>query len=77
MPIEKQITPEQALKRISDMCNLQEDNIVSAEDAVKNSYNNPVQALGTSVIIDRRIIEGLTSALREAKDACDLKITLG
>jgi len=77
MPITKQLTPEQALKRIADVCKLQNTNIVIAEKAVADSYANPSSPAGPNVTLHRQVPEGLTSALKEILDASDLNITIG
>lgn len=77
MPITKTLTPEQALKRIADVCKLQNTNIVLAEKAVVASYANQNSPAGPNVILHRQVPEGLASALKECLDATDLTITIG
>lgn len=77
MPITKQLTPQEALKRIADVCKLQADNIAAAKLAVAASFNSPNSADGPNVTLHRNVVEGLESALTEILDASDLTITIG
>lgn len=77
MPITKQLTPTEALKRIQDVCKLQANNIAIAEKAVAASYQNQNSPAGPNVTLHRQVPEGLTSALKEILDATDLSITIG
>jgi hypothetical protein len=78
MPITKTLTPDQALKRIADICVLQKANREAAEKLVKFSFdglNSPEE--GPNIKLHRNIVEGLTTALVEILDATDLNITIG
>lgn len=81
MPVTKNLSPEQALKRIADVCKLQADNILIAEKAVAASYTltiaDPTAPAGPNVILHRQVPEALASALKEILDATDRTITLG
>lgn len=77
MPITKTLTPEQALKRIADVCALQKDNIAKSEQLVADSFATTNSPDGPNVRIHRNVLEAIASALANVADAADLNITIG
>lgn len=73
----KQLTSEQALKLIGDVCRVQAENIEKAKAIVDNWYATQSHLVdGNTVRVDKRILNQLAEALERCLDVSDKSVNL-
>lgn len=76
-PMPRQLTPEQALKLIGDVCRVQGDNIAASKAIVDNWYaTQPHPTTGNAVQVDKRILNQMAEALERCLDVSDTTVNL-